>query len=116
MSEVIVRMEMPSECEYCPMCRYYRENGRVWCNAANRILKPVWDCPDWTHLNVARPSWCPISGVLPEQHGRLIDASTVLFAAEDSEGVVPPMPVTVEDYLESFDLPTIVPATERSET
>lgn len=71
---VVVRMEMPKHCEYCPMCRLYRENGRVWCNAANRILKQEWKNPDWTELDIPKPDWCPIICSLPEGHGRLVDA------------------------------------------
>ena len=74
MSERVVRMEMPKHCEYCPMCRLYRENGRVWCNAANRILKQEWKNPDWTELDIPKPDWCPIICSLPEWHGRLVDA------------------------------------------
>ena len=73
MSECVVRMEMPKHCEYCPMCRLYRENGRVWCNAANRILKQEWKNPDWTELDIPKPDWCPIICSLPEGHGRLGD-------------------------------------------
>ena len=58
---VIVRgMELPTECEYCPLCRYYPENGNVWCNAKNRILKRKWGNPNWTHLDVKKPEWCPL--------------------------------------------------------
>ena len=53
-------MKMPTECEYCGFCRYYPENGNVWCNANNRILKLYWKEPDWTHLDVKRPDWCPL--------------------------------------------------------
>lgn len=102
---VIVRMEMPKN---CAMCRCHVDG---WC-----YLLSAFEIQSSKCTYDSRPSWCPIIGVLPEQHGRLIDASTVLFAADDSKGEVPPMPVTVDDYLESFDLPTIVPATERSET
>lgn len=113
MSEVIVRMEVP---DWCP-CELSVDNNGWYspCFAYDGIPsreKEFDDCVE----NRKRPSWCPIVGLLPEQHGRLVDASTVLFAADDSEGVAPPMPVIVDDYLELFDLPTIVPATERSET
>ena len=107
MSEVIVRMEMPKIPQNCGECKFHKPLYHTqYCVLEGK------NCAPWK----TRKDWCPIVGVLPEQHGRLIDASTVLFAAEDSDGVVPPMPVTIEDYLESFDLPTIVPATERSKT
>lgn len=118
MSEVIVRMEMPKNCPcelsaevFDPIGNY---GGHQPCFAWYGIPARSKEF-DRCVVRSERPAWCPIIGVLPEQHGRLVDASTVLFAADDSEGVAPPMPVTVDDYLVLFDLPTIVPATERSE-
>jgi len=113
MSKLIVEMEMPLNCEHCPMSHWNKLNELTGCDAVGGKRYVSSEDEFWC---VPRPSWCPIIGELPEQHGRLIDASTVLFDAEDSEGVAPPMPVTVDDYLVLFDLPTIVPATERSET
>lgn len=73
MSVIVKGMELPSECEYCGFCRYYPSDGSVWCNATNKLLKMNWENPDWTHLDVKRPEWCPLVE-LPERHGRLIDA------------------------------------------
>lgn len=107
MSEVIVQMELPKDCLWvedgeihkCPLLEYnYCCMGQS--DEANEAAE------SWSDLRKG----CPIVGVLPEQHGRLIDASTVLFEAEESDDVVPPIPVTVDDYLLLFDLPTIVPA------
>lgn len=73
MSSVLIKgMEMPSECEYCGLCRYYPENGNVWCNGKNKLLKQGWKEAHWTHLDVKRPDWCPLIE-LPEKHGRLIE-------------------------------------------
>ena len=111
MSEVVVRMEMPKHCEYCPMCRLYRENGRVWCNAANRILKQEWKNPDWTELDIPKPDWCPIICSLPEGHGRLVDADKLaddMKARKAFFGRMSDPQCLVEDAR------TIVPA-ERSE-
>ena len=77
MSVIVKGMKVPSECEYCGFCRYYHENGRVWCNAKNRLLKQRWKEPHWTHLDVKRPEWCPLIE-LPEKHGRLIDADEMI--------------------------------------
>ena len=55
MSILIKGMEMPSECEYCRFCRYYPENGNVWCNATNRLLRRR-----TVHLDIPRPDWCPL--------------------------------------------------------
>ena len=72
MSVLVMGMAMPSECEYCGFCRYYRENGNVWCNAKNKLLKKGWINSDFTHLDVKKPEWCPLVEV-PTPHGRLID-------------------------------------------
>ena len=72
MSVIVKGMKMPSECEYCEFCRYYPDNKSVWCNATNKLLKRHWKNPNWTHLDVKRPDWCPLVE-LPPKHGRLID-------------------------------------------
>ena len=77
MSVLIKGMEMPSECEYCGFYRFYPENGNIWCNAKNRILKTKWEEPYWTHLDMKRPDWCPLIE-LPEKHGRLIDGDALV--------------------------------------
>lgn len=97
---VIVRMEMPKGCASCPMV----DDDARFCKAAKEYIPML-----------GKPSWCPIAGELPEQHGRLIDASTVIGAVQDEEDN--DVPVTVDDYLGlQIPVPTIVPATERSET
>lgn len=77
MSSILVKeMSMPTECEYCGFCRYYQENGRVWCNAKNRVLLTHWEKPDWTHLDIRKPDWCPLVEV-KTPHGRLFDETEV---------------------------------------
>lgn len=68
MSELIVEMNMPKDCYDCPMYDFssYRGKLTLCCNA-HLDLKPI------PNNGNPRPSWCPICGVLPEQHGRLID-------------------------------------------
>lgn len=65
MSEVIVRMEMPRNCYLCPMANFFVDK-QPYCRLTMR-----WD--ECTQNGFKRPSWCPIVGVLPEEHGRLID-------------------------------------------
>ena len=77
MGVYIKGMKMPKECEYCGFCRFYPENGNVWCNAKNIILKTKWKEPNWTHLDVKRPEWCPLVEV-PELHGDLIDRDALV--------------------------------------
>lgn len=111
MSEVIVRMEMP---DWCPCELAVDNNG--WfspCFAYDGIPsrdKEFDDCVE----NRKRPSWCPIIGELPEQHGRLVDADIAYDKIAEQEG----------GYYMDMDgvgmglsiTPTIVEATERSET
>ena len=84
MSSVLVKgMDMPTECEYCALCRYYRDNGSVWCNAKNRVLLTHWEKPDWTHLDIRKPDWCPLVEVRTP-HGDLIDRDELFIPALSS--------------------------------
>lgn len=63
---VVVRMEIPSNCERCPMCGTASGgNGmyKLWCM-----------CGDIPASSQRRPEDCPIICSLPEGHGRLVDA------------------------------------------
>lgn len=113
MSKLIVEMEMPKDCPMCPMAHYNKLDEFTGCEvAAGKLFAAT---RDKAYVESAsRPSWCPIVGVLPDEHGRLIDASTVIGIQQDEEGN--DLPVTVDDYLGlQFPVPAIVPATERSE-
>lgn len=58
MSKLIVEMEMPAGCANCPM----GDDDSRFCKAAKKYIPML-----------GRPSWCPIKGVLPEEHGDLVD-------------------------------------------
>ena len=97
MSELIVEMNMPKDCYDCPMYHFASCRGKLTlCCNAHLDLKQI------PNNGNPRPSWCPIIGELPEQHGRLIDADDV------NNHII--------GYVDLRDCPTIVPATERSET
>lgn len=67
MSKLIVEMEMPQACP----CDLIGIGYAMCCSAANtreRIIEYD-ECVN----NGARPDWCPIKGVLPDEHGDLID-------------------------------------------
>ena len=99
MSKLIVEMEMPTGCANCPMA----DDDSRFCKATKKYIPML-----------CKPSWCPIVGELPDEHGRLIDASTVIGIQQDEEDN--DFPVTVDDYLGlQFPVPTIVPATERKD-
>ena len=104
MSECVVRMEMPKRCYECDMA------DGVTCMATGGVYGR--EVPKMTWIR-RRPDWCPIICQLPEGHGRLIDASTVIGVMQDE--LDNDRPVTVDDYLGLNEpVPTIVPA-ERSE-
>lgn len=77
MSKLIIEMAKPEVCitkdgyyGNCPM-------DRVWCVQRN--------APSGTKMGDAYaemtdniPSWCPIKGVLPDEHGDLIDRSALI--------------------------------------
>ena len=70
MSTLFVEMDMPTRCGACK-CRHVEfdiDYVAVFC--AIKDNKYVED-PD------GRPSWCPIGGVLPENHGDLVDYNEV---------------------------------------
>lgn len=64
--KLIVEMEMPRACRWsedgktkrCPIAEWGGE-----C-AVTKLFEPSYD---------NKPSWCPIKGVLPDEHGDLID-------------------------------------------
>ena len=105
MSECVVRMEMPSDCERCPMCGTASGgNGmyELWCM-----------CGDIPANSQKRPEDCPIICQLPEGHGRLVDADELKAKKYHND-------ITHENAVAVAEIdwmPTIVPAeAERSDT
>lgn len=115
MHECIVRMDMPVCCiwrddkgqvKMCPM--YYEDEMR--CQGKDGKIVP------WA--DGKRPDWCPILGVLPDEHGRLVDAEEMYKKSEafcnqcrqgehDCEKC---NYIVAQGYM--YKSPTIVPATE----
>jgi len=113
MSEVIVRMEMPKRCYDCDFA------DGVVCRATGGAFGR--EVPQMTWIKT-RPSWCPIIGELPEQHGDLINREYAIASA--CSGLTRTLRTTegeekwirVKEVRESIkSAPIIVPA-ERSET
>ena len=98
MAILIKSMDMPTECEYCGFCRYYPENGNVWCNAKNRLLKMNWEKPHWTHLDVKRPDWCPLEAI-PSAQPEIIRCRDCRWHEDqnDSTGWLPCMAILTPD-------------------
>ena len=60
---LIIDMPMPKYCADCPMIAL-SDRGMI-CLCTEALLEIDYD--------KKRPSWCPIKGVLPDEHGDLID-------------------------------------------
>lgn len=77
MSKLIIEMEMPKDCPMCPMAHYNKLDEFTGCEvAAGKLFAATRDKA--YAESTCRPSWCPIKGVLPEQHGDLIDRDALL--------------------------------------
>ena len=100
MSECVVRMEMPDNCECCPMVYTADVQGYHWCAALEQEVEQ----------GLSRPKDCPIICSLPEGHGRLVDADAIEYVISENG--------CQDDFAYRYDineLHTIVPA-ERNET
>ncbi len=74
MSKLIVEMEMPICCADCPCCICLNGMKPAYCKAVMVDDDNIVDGLMWKETDPNdRPSWCPICGVLPEEHGELID-------------------------------------------
>lgn len=61
--KLIVEIEMPTGCANCPM----GDDDSRFCKAAKKYIPML-----------GKPSWCPIKGELPDEHGDLIDRDELL--------------------------------------
>lgn len=66
--KLIVEMEMPRACP----CDLIGIGYAMCCSASSGIPKRVAEYDECVK-NGTRPDWCPIKGVLPDEHGDLID-------------------------------------------
>ena len=73
--KLIVEMEMPKCCWECACC----DTEYQYCVASRKQLDDLNE----------RPDWCPIIGVLPDEHGDLIDRDALMIELMDRgiEGV-----------------------------
>lgn len=100
--KLIVEMEMPKCCWECACC----DTEYQYCVASRKQLDDLNE----------RPSWCPIKGVLPDEHGDLVDTDTVLWGEVlDSEGIVLQVPVTIGDVIDGYDVPIVIAAERKDE-
>lgn len=78
MGVYIKGMDKPKRCNICPLCRYYYENGNVWCNALNVILESIpyeMRLLDSVLDSIEPHKDCPLVEV-KTPHGRLVDTTT----------------------------------------
>lgn len=113
MSECIVRIDMPSCCDECPM-----EYDGFMCAAIHKRFYPKKDGRYLEPLidpNEERLPDCPILAVLPEKHGDLIDRDAVVASVINTPklfGWTDEGRKITDVYDAIVYLPTIVPATE----
>lgn len=89
MSKLIVEMAMPQNCFECNFhCVGQFCDGMGYCSAV-----PPYCDDDCRPCEEKRPSWCPIKGVLPDEHGDLIDRDELkkskVYSHERHEYIVP---------------------------
>lgn len=72
MSILIKDMNMPSECEFCPLCKYYPESETVWCDKSWRILKLGVKSVNYIHFNIKRPDWCQLVEISKNENSEWI--------------------------------------------
>ena len=83
---LIIDMPMPRGCAECPLKTFGGACSiPVFGNGVN--YKPFEE----------RPDWCPIKGVLPDEHGDLIDREILLQTFQNADYE------TYNDYCEAFD-------------
>lgn len=85
MSKLIVEMEIRKNCLDCDLHQIvygdsYADTD-VYCFKEKRLVGKRFG----PTKDLARPSWCPIKGVLPDEHGDLIDRSLL---CADLAGVI----------------------------
>lgn len=70
---LIIDMPMPKNCEDCLLCETVYvdfEYCKLYCLAKDREKIEI--------ITEGVPTWCPICGVLPDEHGDLIDRDALL--------------------------------------
>ena len=84
---LIIDMPMPKCCAECPLsCQMYSDTP-CWCKAAFEENEAVEGGLMWKETDpTTRPSWCPIKGVLPDEHGDLIDRDAISMPYDICDG------------------------------
>lgn len=103
---LIIDMPMPKDCPQCPMAHWNKLDEFTGCEvAAGKLFAATRDKA--YAESTCRPSWCPIKGVLPDEHGRLGDLDELAAGCD--------APYWCRWMSEIEDAPTIVPAERKAD-
>lgn len=114
MSKLIIDMPMPKDCPQCPMAHWNKLDEFTGCEvAAGKLFAATRDKA--YAESICRPDWCPIKGVLPDEHGDLIDRDKAIF--EMCEGLAPKgYRAWAKRYLKSEKInPTVIKAERKDD-
>lgn len=76
MSLLIKNMKMPTGCASCDFWCLLESDGSAYCRRTMHLIRKM----------AERPEWCPILLELPEEHGRLIEASVAYDKIAEQQG------------------------------
>ena len=107
--KLIVEMDMPRNCDECEV-----NYDCAFCGITGSAFYGNRHTPDFVPHESRLPD-CPIKGVLPDEHGDLVDADTVLWEVLDSQGIETAMSVTVGDVIEGYDVPIVIAAERKDD-
>lgn len=93
MTKLIVEMEMPQTCP-CEFADYSSGIFRP-CFAYYGVVERAVEFDECVRSG-KRPDWCPIKGMLPEEHGDLIDADAIWERAGQKKGEADPLRLAAE--------------------
>lgn len=96
MSKLIIEMEMPKRCGACK-CRQVEfdiDRVDVFCGIKDNEYV---ENPD------SRPSWCPIKGVLPDEHGDLVDRDEMFGTINNRVALIDSCPEGKPSMKELFE-------------
>ena len=107
MSIIIKGMEMPKDCQFCPMAHWNKLDQLTGCDVVGgKRYVPKGDYLYW--YSEGRPDWCPLVEV--PKHGRLIEADKLMDKIRRYGGGG--LWSEEELYFTVKDMPTIIEAEE----
>ena len=111
MSVIVKDMQTPSECGYCPLCRYFSSVGATICMVTQATL-----AEDYKTIRFdGRHKECPLVE-LPEKHGRLVDADTLIAEWKDvlnTDDISPTFAMVLESAIRDVERAKVLIEEER---